>query len=100
MAVNGAEAAPLPSVASPIVDIPLLNFPLAPVAGAVNVTYTPGNGLLFESLTVTANGLTKSALTIADWGVVPGLAVMFEGTTARFVSVKLALTEPLAAVTR
>jgi hypothetical protein len=49
--VNTAEVAtPLPFVIA--VLTPPANVPLAPLPGAVNVTVTPGTGLLEASLTV------------------------------------------------
>ena len=53
LAVNGAEAMPDELVITVIVFVLLLKVPLAPVAGAVNVTLTPGTGLLDASFTIT-----------------------------------------------
>src|ERR1017187_10486886 len=54
LAVNGADATPDPLVAIVMVTVELLNNPLAPLFGAVNVTFTPDTGLLPASVTVTA----------------------------------------------
>jgi hypothetical protein len=47
-----AVARPLALVVVVVVFVPLANVPLAPLAGAVNVTDTPLTGLLCESVTV------------------------------------------------
>src|ERR1700746_1580968 len=75
-AVNGADATPDAFVATTIVAVLLLNTPEAPEPGAVNVTFTPGTGLLPASFTVTASALAKAVLTVADCGVVPAFAVI------------------------
>jgi hypothetical protein len=74
--VNGADATPDALVATVIVAVLLLNTPDAPLPGAVNVTFTPGTGLLLTSRTVTASALAKAVLTTADCGVVPAFAVI------------------------
>ncbi len=78
----------------------LLNVPLAPVAGAVNVTEIPGTGLLKVSNTVTERGIANAVLTAANWGVVPELAVMEAGAAGKTVKVKdcVAGLVPLLAV--
>jgi hypothetical protein len=75
----------------------LLNFPDAPVAGAVKVTLTPDIGLLPESFTVTASAFAKAVLIAADCGVVPAFAVIEEGAPTVFVSEKLTVVSPVAA---
>jgi hypothetical protein len=78
-AVKGAEATPKALVATVIVVVELLNIPLAPVAGAANVTLTPEIGELATSVTVTAGGFANAVLIDALCGVVPALAVMMLG---------------------
>jgi hypothetical protein len=77
LAVNaGAVATPLPFVTAVAVNDPL-NAPLAPLAGAVNVTVTPLTGLLLESFTVACSAVAKFVLTVALCGV-PAVALMFD----------------------
>ncbi|MDQ6614680.1 MAG: hypothetical protein M3083_08030 [Actinomycetota bacterium] len=60
--------------------------PLAPLAGAVNVTAASGTGLLFASVTVTASGIGK----VPDVGAVceaPAPALIDAGPLALFVRV-------------
>jgi hypothetical protein len=83
-----------------IVAVLLLKTPDGPEPGAVNVTFTPGTGLLPASFTVTANALAKAALMVADCGVVPAFAVIDPAVPAVFVSEKLTVVKPAeAAVT-
>jgi hypothetical protein len=89
-AVKGADATPDAFVAITIVAVLLLNTPEAPEPGAVNVTFTPGTGLLPASFTVTASALAKAVLTVADCGVVPAFAAIVVGAPAVFVSEKFA----------
>jgi hypothetical protein len=42
--------------------VPLANVPLAPLAGAANVTTTPLTGLLLASVTVATRGAANAAL--------------------------------------
>jgi thiamine transporter ThiT len=99
-AVNGADAIPDAFVATTIVAVALLNLPEAPAPGAVNVTFTPGTGLLPESFTVTASALAKAVLMVADCGVVPAFAVIDVAAPAVFVSEKFTVVSPAeAAVT-
>src|SRR6202158_5225273 len=63
LAVNGAAATPDALVATVIVVVLLENRPDAPLPGAVNVTLTPGTGLLPASRTVTASALAEAVLT-------------------------------------
>jgi hypothetical protein len=95
-AVNGAEATPEALVATVIVAVLLLNTPDAPDPGAVNVTFTPGTGLLPASFTVTANALAKAVLVVADCGVVPAFAVIDVAGPGVFVSEKFTVVSPLA----
>jgi len=96
-AVNGAEATPEAFVATMIVAVLLLNIPEAPAPGAVNVTFTPGTGLLNASFTVTASGFVKAVLIGADCGVVPAFAVIVVGAPAVLVSKKFTVVRPVAA---
>jgi hypothetical protein len=96
-AVNGAEATPDAFVGTVIVAVLLLNTPDAPDPGAVNVTFTPLTGLLPASFTVTARGLAKAVLTVADCGVVPAFAVIVVAVPAVFVSEKFTVVRPVAA---
>jgi hypothetical protein len=92
--VNGALAIPLAFVTTLIVAVLLLNFPLAPEPGAVNVTVTPETGLFETSFTVTASGLANAVLIAVDCGVVPALAVMEVAALAVLVSLKLLVMDP------
>jgi hypothetical protein len=56
-AVNVADATPNALVARVMVAMKLLKNPLAPAAGAVNVTFTFGTGLFSASVTVTDSAL-------------------------------------------
>lgn len=100
MAVKAvAVATPLAFVAAMVVFVPLANVPLGPLAGAVNVTVTPGTGLLLESFTVTASAFAKVVLIFADCGVVPLLAVICAAVEGRFVRTKLTEVRPGAVAT-
>ena len=94
-AVNGADAMPEALVATVIVAVPLVNTPDAPMPGAVNVTFTPGTGLLSGSLTVTASAFAKPVPIDALCGVVPEFAVIVEGAPTVFVSEKLMGARPV-----
>ena len=100
-AVNGAAAMPEPLVATVIVAVLFPNTPDAPLPGAVNVTFTPDNGLLPASFTVTAKAFAKAVLIAALCGVVPGLAVIVPIALNEFVIEKdaLPLTPPTVATT-
>jgi hypothetical protein len=95
-AVNGADATPEAFVATVMVAVLLLNLPEAPDPGAVNVTFTPETGLLLASFTVTARGLAKALLTVADCGVVPAFAVIDEAAPAVLVREKFTVARPAA----
>jgi hypothetical protein len=80
----GAVATPLLLVvAVAVAELP--NFPLAPLAGAVNVTTTPLTGLLLASLTVACSAVVNAVFTVALCGV-PPVAVMLDGVELEFVS--------------
>jgi hypothetical protein len=87
-AVNGADAMPDAFVATVMVAVALLNVPLAPDPGAVNVTFTPLTGLLPASFTVTAKAFVKAVFTAVDCGVVPAFAVIVDAVPAVFVKAK------------
>src|SRR5450755_986185 len=90
LAVNGADAIPEALVATTMVVVLLLKSPEDPAAGAVNVTFTPGTGLLPMSRTVTASGLAKAVLMVALCGVVPALAVIDAGAPTVLVRLNVA----------
>jgi len=88
-AVNaGAVAVPLALVTAVAVADPP-NLPLAPLAGAVNVTVTPLNGLLLASFTVACSAVPYAVLTTALCGV-PAVAAMLAAEPAVLVRLKLA----------
>ncbi len=82
-------AMPFESVVSVSVGVPLINVPLAPVAGAVNVTRTPLAGFAPPSNTVAVMGAAKDVLIAALCGV-PLLAAIVAGGPAMFISAKVA----------
>jgi hypothetical protein len=88
-AVNGADATPDALVATTIVAVLLLNVPDAPVAGAVNVTFTPDTGLLPASFTVTASAFANAVLIVALCGVVPAFAVRVDTTAVGTVPIRV-----------
>jgi hypothetical protein len=101
LAVNAAVATPPVTVSTVIVAVPFENVPLAPVAGAVNVTDAPTTGLLLASVTVACSGFVN-AVPIRMFCGVPAVAAMFAG--GRALLVRLKLTDPVTpaalAVTR
>ena len=80
-ATGGGEkpAAPLLYVGTVIVAAELLNVPLAPLAGAVKVTFTPATGLLPASSTVTARAFANVVLIGVLCGVVPEFSMIVAG---------------------
>ena len=96
-AVIGADATPKALVATVIVVVELLKRPLAPLPGAVKITFTPKMGLLPTSFTVTARAFVSAVLTVVDCGVVPGLAVMLLAAPAVLVREKFTVVRPEAA---
>jgi hypothetical protein len=90
--VNASVAKPLTSVATVIVAVPFENVPLAPVAGAVNVTDAPTTGLLPASFTVACNEAVN-AKPIVVLCELPAVAVMLAGGAELLV--KLKLTDPV-----
>jgi hypothetical protein len=83
-AVNTADVA-TPLLLVVAVFTPPANVPLAPVAGAVNVTVTPDTGLPPLSFTVATSGAPNAVLIAALCGV-PLVAVTLAGDPAVFVS--------------
>jgi hypothetical protein len=98
--VNVVEVAtPLALVVSVSVFVPPANLPLAPVAGAVNVTVAPLTGFESLSSTVATSG-NANAMLIAPLCGVPLVAVIDAAAFAVFVRLKLAgVDAPVEAVT-
>src|ERR1700739_5120838 len=80
LAVKTAEVAP-PAAFVVAVFTPPAKVPLAPLAGAVNVTRAPPTAFPLTSVTVTESGVAK-ALRIPTLCGVPLVAVMFGGGPA------------------
>jgi hypothetical protein len=80
-------ATPKVLVATVSVAEPPANVPLAPLAGALNVTFTPETGFPLASFTVAAKGLLKALLTRALWPP-PEAAVTLLGAPGVFVKEK------------
>jgi hypothetical protein len=88
LAVKGGDAATPEVLVSRVAVIPPpAKVPLAPEAGALNVTLTPETGLPLASFTVTTNGLLKAWVTGALCPP-PEVAVMVEAGPAVFVMAK------------
>ena len=88
LAVRTAEVAtPLALVVA--VLTPPAKVPLAPVAGALNVTTTPLTGLLPASFTVATSAAANAVLIVALCGV-PLVAVMVAAAPALLVREKFA----------
>ena len=89
LAVNvGAVATPLAFVVTIAVNppfVPPVNVPLAPLAGAVNVTEAPLTRFPPLSFTVACNAVAKAIVTGVLCGV-PAVAVMLAGDPTRLVS--------------
>jgi hypothetical protein len=100
LAVNaGAVATPLLLVVAVTLAPVPAKLPLAPFAGAVNVTVTPLTALLLASFTVVCSAVRNAVLTVALCGV-PAVAVMLAAAPAVLVRLKLAgLTPETLAVT-
>jgi hypothetical protein len=89
-AVKGDErATPLALTASVSEGVPFANVPLAPVAGAMNVTAAPGNGFESLSRTIAVRGSANILPTAAVCGV-PPVAVIVAAVRTVFVRPKLA----------
>ena len=94
--MNKADTTPEALVATVMVEVLLLNFPDAPVSGAVNVTLTPDTGLWAASVTTTARALVKAELIVADCGV-PAISAIEDAAPAMLVREKLTVVRPVAA---
>ena len=86
--VNAVTVAPLPA-----------NTPLAPLAGAVNVTLTPATGCAAASVTLAASATPYAALTCALCGVLPATTATAAGTATAAVFVRLKLAAALTPLT-
>ena len=84
-------------VAVVVADAP--NRPLAPAAGAVNVTRAPATGVLKLSATLAAIAVGKAVPIVVVWDV-PAEVAMLNAVPALFVRLKLAgvATPPTVAV--
>jgi hypothetical protein len=85
------------AVANPCASVvatftPPANVPLAPVVGAVKVTFTPLSGLLPASFTVACSWVANAVLIVAFCGV-PAVAVIFAGAPAKLAKEKVAGVE-------
>jgi len=85
-------AMPEALVRSVSVEVAFAKVPLAPVAGAVNVTATPPTGFELASSTVATNGAANAVSTVAVCGV-PLVATTVTGDPPAFVKLKLAGVE-------
>ena len=65
LALNVSDNCPALLVVPPIVPVVLLNEPLAPLPGAVNVTLVPATTLPNESVTVATSAFANAVLTVA-----------------------------------
>jgi hypothetical protein len=90
--VNVTEALPFVSVVAVVVLVPLAKVPLAPVAGAVNVTVAPLIGFESLSANVATNAFKNAVLTVVLCGV-PPVAVSEAAAPATFVRLKLAVVD-------
>src|SRR5208283_5880199 len=91
---------PLEFVVSVSVPVPFANAPLAPVAGAANVTVAPVTGYWLLSTTVATSGAPNAVLTLALCRD-PLVAVIDAAGPDEFVRLKLvvAVTPATEAVT-
>src|SRR5208282_722076 len=91
---------PLASVVSVSVAVPFVNLPLAPIAGAVNVTDAPLTGYWLLSTTVATSGAANAVLMVASCRD-PLVAEMDAGGPDVFIRLKLvvAVTPATEAVT-
>jgi hypothetical protein len=92
LAVNTAEVA-TPELLVTAVVTPPANVPLAPLAGAANVTVTPPTGLPPESRTVATRGAANAVLIGALCGV-PLVAVIDAATPGVTVTLVLPDVKP------
>jgi hypothetical protein len=98
-AVNDTEVA-TPAELVVAVFTPPAKLPLAPLAGAVNVTVAPETGFPKESFTVAWKGLANAVLMAVVCGV-PPVAVIDAGAPAVLVRAKpgFVINVPTPAVT-
>jgi hypothetical protein len=85
----GAAAFPLPSVFTVTDVTDPGKVPLAPFAGAVNVTATPDTGFPPLSVTVACRAVGNAVLIAVLWPE-PAVAAMFAAGPALFVKLKFA----------
>jgi hypothetical protein len=94
LAVNGVVVAtPLVLVVVESVSVPLRKVPLAPLAGAVNVTVVPptSTGFPCESSIVALRGFVKAVPTVVNW-LPPPVTTSCDGAPATIVYVGLLAT--------
>jgi hypothetical protein len=92
--VNVVEVAtPLALVVAIVVFVPFAKVPLAPEAGAVNVTVTPLTGFEPLSSTVATRSAANAVSIVALCGV-PLVAMIDAGAPTMFVRLKSAGPEP------
>src|SRR5947209_7539830 len=90
LAVSFALAMPAALVVTVMLALPLLNVPLAPLAGAVNVTLMPLTGLPNWSVTVATNGPAKVVPAGVLWLFPPVAAMAAGGLLVRLKAARLA----------
>ena len=91
-------ATPLALVVAVVVAVPFANVPLAPLAGAVNVTITPLTGLWPASVTVATSGAPNAVL-IGALCPDPLVTTTVAAGPVVFVSAKFAEVAPVALAT-
>jgi hypothetical protein len=92
LAVNAlAVAWPLLALVAVVLAVEFANVPEAPLAGAVNVTVTPGTGFPWASLTIATSWLAKAVLTVAD-------CAEPETTVTALAGPYVSVTDPVALV--
>jgi hypothetical protein len=94
LAVKTADVA-TPDAFVVAVLTPPANVPLAPLAGAVNITITPLTKFPPESLTVTTSGVEKAVLMVVLCGV-PLVVVIDDGIPTVLLREKLTGDTPPA----
>src|SRR5580704_17932946 len=89
----GAVATPVASVFPVTVAVPA-NVPLAPLAGAVNVTGAPLTGLLPTSFTIACNAPGNALPMAIVWGVPPLVAMLVGVALAELSAAPFRVTFP------
>ena len=90
LAVKVGDVAMPEEFVDTVTEVPApAKVPLAPLAGAANVTLAPLTGFPPESLTAATNGAANAAFTCALW-LPPLVAVMDAGGPTVLVAVKVA----------